>query len=290
MKTLKESLLADVDDVLKSGDKIIKDSIKQWLKENLSKGISGCKISKKPNDKGLYEVSAKNNVVFKNKITSLTNDSFIWTEIHGDFLCNDCYSLKSLEGAPYTVGGDFSCSYCNSLTSLKGAPDFVYGDFRCVCCSYLESLEGAPEHVNSFYCGSCNKLKSLKGCPKKIEGFLDCINCINLTSLEGCSEEVGSIRLNYTNLKNLHNAPKKVKYGFSCSYNDNLISLEGCPKEIGGNFSITNCKNLNVFDDCPKIVGQDFYFEFNGYKITKDQITSKCKVQRNIFNNGKVII
>ena len=81
MKSLKESILADMNDVLKAGDKTIKDSIKLWLKENLAKGISKCKISKTPNEDGKYEVSSKDNVVFDKKATSLTNDNFIWTEI-----------------------------------------------------------------------------------------------------------------------------------------------------------------------------------------------------------------
>ena len=178
MKTLKESLLADVDDVLKSGDKIIKDSIKQWLKENLSKGISGCKISKKPNDKGLYEVSAKNNVIFKNKITSLTNDSFIWTEVGGNFNCSYLTSLKSLEGAPKIVAGDFSCYYCESLKTLEGAPEKVGGRFSCVGCKSLKTLEGAPEKVGGgFYCYNCTSLKTLKGAPKTVGGDFYCSNC-----------------------------------------------------------------------------------------------------------------
>ena len=49
--------------------------------------------------------------------------------IKGDFACDNCHSLKSLEGAPKEVGGDFRCSYCDSLKSLKGAPKEVGGNF-----------------------------------------------------------------------------------------------------------------------------------------------------------------
>ena len=49
-------------------------------------------------------------------------DGFIinFGKVTGNFECS-YLGLKSLEGAPQTVGGDFKCSY-NQLTSLKGAP------------------------------------------------------------------------------------------------------------------------------------------------------------------------
>jgi len=50
--------------------------------------------------------------------------------------------LKTLEGAPKTVGGYFDCSHCTSLKTLEGAPETVGGYFDCSHCTSLKSLEG----------------------------------------------------------------------------------------------------------------------------------------------------
>ena len=108
MKTLRESLLDD--DLITKTDKIIKDEIKAFLKENYNGLI---KISKKPNVDGKYEVSSTKNITVKNRnITSLTNGMFIWSTVDGSFGISYCDSLKSLEGAPKEVGGYFYCFNC----------------------------------------------------------------------------------------------------------------------------------------------------------------------------------
>ena len=129
---ISESIL-DVDDNIDNVDKNIKDQIKQFLNDNFDKAFL-YKISDKPNADGKYEVSSSNNITVENKkITSLTNKSFIWTTVDGDFDCSDCKSLKSLEGAPKEVE-NFSCTNCTSLKSLEGASKEVYGDFLCSYC------------------------------------------------------------------------------------------------------------------------------------------------------------
>ena len=50
--------------------------------------------------------------------------------------------MKTLEGAPKTVGGYFSCGSCTSLKTLEGAPETVGGYFSCGYCTSLKSLEG----------------------------------------------------------------------------------------------------------------------------------------------------
>lgn len=134
MKTLKESLLTDMNDVLNSGDKFIKDNIKQWLKKNLDKSASKCKISKEPNKDGKYEVSASGDIVFKKTATSLTNGMFIWTEIDGSFYCFYNKNIITFEGSPRVVEVDFYCYNCPKLTSLEGAPKEVGADFYCYNC------------------------------------------------------------------------------------------------------------------------------------------------------------
>ena len=167
MKSLRESILADMDDILQSGEEAIKENIKQWLKENLSEGLSNYKISEKPNKDGKYKVSFKEYVKFSRNATSLTNGMFVWTAtLYNNFICSSCPKLTSLEGAPEKAGV-FDCSYCYSLTSLKGAPKSVKRDFYCSYCNSLKTLEGAPEKVGkNFRCNNCENLKSLEGAPK----------------------------------------------------------------------------------------------------------------------------
>ena len=186
MKTFRESLLDD--DLIDKPDKIIRDEIKAFLKENY---IGSIKISRKPNTNGKYEVLSTKKVEVKNKnITSLTNGTFIWTIVDGSFIVEHCNYLKSLEGAPEKVDEYFSCSYCNSLESLEGAPKEV-NNFYCVGCRSLKTLEGAPKEVGgNFNCMQCGSLKTLEGAPKEVGGSFYCGNCSSLTSLNGAPKEI----------------------------------------------------------------------------------------------------
>ena len=115
MKNLKEYIIEgifDVDDNIDKIDKDIEKQIRKFLYNNFT-NFSKCKISKKPNLNGKYEISSVGDIEVKNKsITSFTNGSFIWTNIKGNFDCANCYSLTSLEGAPKEVGGSFRCGRC----------------------------------------------------------------------------------------------------------------------------------------------------------------------------------
>ena len=197
---ISESLF-DIEDNIDNMDESIKEEIKQFLNNNF-KNTSKCKISEKPNKDGKFEVLSNGYIEVKNEyITSLTNGLFIWTNIKGNFICSDCASLTSLEGAPKEVSGDFVCDECNSLTSLEGAPKEVGGNFTCWSCNSLTSLEGAPEKVSGdFNCNYCNSLASLEGAPKKVDGDFSCVYCDSLTSLKGAPKEVGgnfSCRVSY---------------------------------------------------------------------------------------------
>ena len=174
---ISESIL-DIEDNIDNIDESIRDQIRRFLINNFKNALK-CKISEKPNKDGKFEVSINGNVEVKNKnITSLTNGMFIWTNIKGNFICDECKSLTSLEGAPKKVGGDFCCFDCTSLTSLKGAPKEVGRDFNCEYCKSLTSLEGAPEKVDEdFYCSYCNSLKSLEGAPKEVGRTFCCVDC-----------------------------------------------------------------------------------------------------------------
>ena len=112
-------------------------------------------------------------------------------DIVGNFYCNGCTNLKSLEGCPQYIRGTFACNDCTNLKSLKGCPEEVYY-FSCDFCPKLESLEGCPSVVkDSFDCSHCTSLKSLEGSPHFVGGSFRCSGCLKLDSLEGCPKEVG---------------------------------------------------------------------------------------------------
>ena len=219
MKTLRESLLDD--DLIGKTDKMIKDEIKSFLKENYT-GVSLCKISRKPNSDGKYEVSSPKHIEVKNNnITSLTNGMFIWTTVDKYFVIRDCKFLESLDGAPREVGGSFNCSDCNSLISLKGAPEKVGGHFDCSYCTSLKSLNGAPKEIGGdFSCNNCDSLKSLEGSPEKVGRDFNCSDCNSLISLKGAPKEVGKyfycfrckVKFTEDDIKKVSNVKGKIYY------------------------------------------------------------------------------
>ena len=189
VRTLKEciieSLLGDEDEVFDGAKKGI---VKEFLKENYN--IRGSYTIKET--KTGFIVDVKGDIEVANEsIASLTNGLFEFGEVSGDFHCDDCDLLTSLEGAPKKCM-DFSCHGCKSLTSLEGAPKEVNGGFGCSECNSLKSLEGAPKEVGrDFDCSGCKSLKSLQGAPGKVRWAFDCNGCKSLKSLKGAPKEVG---------------------------------------------------------------------------------------------------
>ena len=108
MKSLKESIFSDVDDIA-NNDTVL---IEQFLKDNYE--IDGTYTINKD---GTVDVDGY--VLVKNKdIKSLTSGLFRFGTVEGDFLCTSCPNLVSLKGAPEEVRGTFDCSFCDSLTSV----------------------------------------------------------------------------------------------------------------------------------------------------------------------------
>ena len=219
MKTLKESILDDMDDVMTAGDEDIRKAVEKFLWDNY---YGSYIIPKKPNKDGIYEISIKNRIAVKNKdITELTNGLFIFKDCKHEFDCSNCHNLTSLKGSPRTTG-QFSCSYCPKLTSLKYGPEEVYNTYYCNNCG-LTSLEGSPKINYGFNC-SGNPLKNLKGASKKINAKFICSYCLELETLEGCPEHVkgwfdcsNCPELELDSLKKYF--PKKIEDDFMCINN-----------------------------------------------------------------------
>ena len=200
----------DIDSMMNdktTDEKLIKDNIEQFLKDNFNiKEIdinTRIKIVKK---KDTFVVNGLKRIIILNKdITSLTNGMFEWGKCSGVFEVKDCHKLTDLTGSPKSCEY-FYCENCNSLTSLKGAPQEA-NTFRCSGCTNLKTLEGAPRECDYFYCENCNSLTSLKGAPISC-GHFYCNYCDNLVSLEGC--------------------PQKLKF-LACKNCPKLKSIKGCP-------------------------------------------------------------
>lgn len=181
----------------------IKNEIINWISENYASDLYPMKkiIPNKlkitfNGDK--FDIDYDGDIYVKNKtLDDLTNGVFQWGEVGGDFGCDHCRNLKSLEGCPKKVGGKIICRHCTHLKSLKGVPEEIGGSFMCFNCNSLKSLEYCPKKINgALYCHDCKLLKNLEGAPEEVQGALDCRHCKSLTSLKG--------------------APKVVKGSFIC--------------------------------------------------------------------------
>lgn len=135
MKTLKESLLNDIETTLDKGNTNIKKIIKQFLDTNYKVVNYNGKfiISAKPDKDGLYNVSTNGSVyMMHNGLEELTNGLFKFTNIRGSFDISGSKNLKTLKNGPISVLGGFNISRCISLDSLEYCPRNVAGEFTCL--------------------------------------------------------------------------------------------------------------------------------------------------------------
>lgn len=172
MRSLKESLLSNIEDTLNKGKNSIKEEIIQFLEDNYNIGYDKCRILEKRNKDGKYIVNCIGNVNANININKLTNDLFVFGIVTGSFSCSSCFKLQSLEGSPKEVKKNFYCNQCKSLTSLKGSPKKIGKHFCCMYCDNLSSFDCNTTVVDGdFNCVFCKNLISSKGMPKKINGY-----------------------------------------------------------------------------------------------------------------------
>lgn len=215
MKTLRESLLDDMEDVIARGDDTIKDNIYQFIHDNYYiNNKKDLTFTKQAN--GKYLVSVKHDTAIRSNTTikKLTNDLFEFDYIDG-FFSIEAAEIETLEGGPKKIDGWFGCQYCDKLKTLEYAPTNAKAIY-CKYCENLVSLKGCPKKVYGFNCTGCNSLKDLSDGPKEVVYDYVCSHCENLESLKGCATTVGN--------------------NFECSYCDKLKSIKYCPKKVGGSF------------------------------------------------------
>ena len=277
MKTLKESLLSDIDDILDDGDVKVPHVLIQEYLENNYRG--NWTISKRPDKDGKFIVNSRGEVHHKGNNNRLTNDMFKWGKVKKfiikfpqdleslegcprevvEFQCISTEKLKTLEGGPEICKGDYLIQFAKSLESLKGAPEKIGGKFNCSYCCKLTSLEGGPIEVElSYRVNECANLKSLNGGPKYVGATFDCCECNSLESLEGGPEDVRHFYCDLCpNLKSLKGSPKIVRGTFAAD-STGIEKLDSGIEEISRNFSITHCDKLVSLEGAPKFVGDTF--------------------------------
>ena len=141
---------------------LIKKAYGIWKDKKEEKLLSKLKLNPQTNK---YDCDGDLNKDDLSIIVSEDKDGFTinFGKITGDFDCSSL-GLKSLKGAPQTVGGSFKC-WGNKLTSLKGAPQKVGGRFNCSN-NRLTFLEGAPQEVGGDFICYNNQLTSLEVVPQ----------------------------------------------------------------------------------------------------------------------------
>ena len=183
---IKEGLFDDVDKLegknsFASNTKQLKKEIVDWISNNYYSSHTrknNYKLKKRAIEVDTSTTPPTVNCkvdLYTNKLISLNNNGmFQWGKVDGCFDCQNCYDLKSIEGAPKEVDM-FTCNDCSSLKSLKGAPEKIGDYFSCGSCKLLTSLEGCPKEI----CGkfNCTSLTSFKGAPKEVGEDFTCYNC-----------------------------------------------------------------------------------------------------------------
>lgn len=220
MRSLKESLLNDEDDLVGGLDK--KSIIESWL---LSQKVTSYKLLKNLD----IVVNQACHIILSDEEEELPQYiNFSWAK-HNFTIVGK--SLKTLRGCPKRCSGHFVVALCPKITSTIGVPQNAYS-LSFLVCDNLSKIEGLPNQIrNSIRFEFCPKLKSLKGCPKIVGNGFRCIGCDGLENLEGCPEVF-------------------TEYNSSvvCSYCDNLKSLKKLPSKF---FSLS-CH------DCPKLTKEGF--------------------------------
>lgn len=299
MITLKESILADMEDTIATGDKdIAMSEIVSFIRNNYYSGNLKYNILKKPNKDGKYIVNSRGKVRVSPTATQLVNEFFVWGKVNvfkcansniktligapqevNVLDCTYCSKLESLEGCPQKISKEAEFVGCENLKTLEGMPDFVNGSISISGCKSLIDLTGAPKHIGDNFTLNNTDIVSMKGGPKTVGKNMSCMWCNNLESLEGAPDDVYNFNCSSCNkLKTLKGGPKKVRSSFIAEGCVCLETLDIPNTEVDANFSINKCKNLISFENGPKKVGNVYYasgcFSVTSFKGLPDKLAT----------------
>lgn len=290
MKTLKESLLADMDTTLSSVNDYdaARVAISEFISDNYDIN-KGYRIKKRPNSDGKWVVGTRTNTIIylKDTATQLNNGMFVIDKCE-DFRIDGNHNITDLEGMPLQVNV-LRITDCPNLKSLKGCPDTLK-HLDCTMCNNLCDASGITkiDEISLWYCNfnslkmfsniqckvlrsmGCNNIKTLEGCENVqdkigIKALTD--NYVNLETLKGCPKKLSEMELYKVNITDFVGAPEKVDF-FSIYDAPRLNSLKGLPKTVNQRLAVSDCKALiskygSTFD--LRIAIQKYYDSINGH-------------------------
>lgn len=177
MKTLKESLLDDIETTLTSDlDEIVKSNIIKQLRNTelyyVNPHMSDDKLFNIYKNRGKWKVDVNSFITCMCTDDGyLTDGSFSFHVIKGAFYI-ESKNCKSLEYGPTTVYEDLHICDCKDLKDLKNCPRTVGGDIF-VKNTGITSLKYFPGSCRNVYIMNNDNLKNLKGVkPCRVQ---DCI-------------------------------------------------------------------------------------------------------------------
>ena len=178
MKTLHESILADIDDTLKQGDDdIMRQHILDQLNDkklysyfSLGK-IHDAFIIKKKGNKWIVDVKA-NLTCYGTKEGYVTDGTFSFGACGQNFIIMSNYnskcSVKSLKYGPTLVNGSYCIMDCPNLKNLRYCPQKVMGD-STISYSGITTLKYFPEYIKFVEIIGLDKLKTFDICPTTLK-------------------------------------------------------------------------------------------------------------------------
>lgn len=258
MKNLYESILADIEDTIKDGDRKAEEySIRDFIEKNYKilpthhpyTYDDNLNLIEITNVNGIYEVTISGRLNLINKsLKKLTDGTFRFREVN-NFDISDS-NIETLENGPEMVGS-FYATNCTKLKTLQHCPKYVDYIFKISGCTGLNNLKYMPERIGSqidisgcsinslrglskveimdlaglcLVCKNCDNLKDLSGCHKKTT-MLICSDCKNLESFKGCPSMTAFYG---TYSVDCSNCPKLMPIGLPKKLN-NGINIKGCP-------------------------------------------------------------
>lgn len=185
-----------------------------------------------------------------------TFESINQNEIDSDLMDKCCKGKWEVVDDLINIDGDFiaSAELKERTTLLPLRFGKVTGDFD-VSDNELKDLEGCPSHVGGSFNCSSNRIESLKGGPTSAKKYLCANNFIH--SIEDIAKDSEEYVLSGNNIESLPKLPQEIK-GSLYLHETLISSLDGCPKRVGGNFDVSDCKNLKSLDGGPEYVGKNF--------------------------------
>lgn len=242
MKTLKESLLSDIEKTIGSVKPydVACAAIEEFFKTNYN--VYGeYTVKKKPDTDGKWIVSVKKRKDFfklNSTAETITNGLFKMDRC-AKFIIENNNNIKNLEGLPDIVGR-LDIRNCCNLESIIGCtkswqPCWGVNETMIVIenCPKLKTLDGLNTSPDSVFLRNCSNLKTLGDCANKFK-YIDINACNNLN-------DIGAMKTAYQ------------LYIHNCTFTS-LLSINGLDNVTCERMTVIDCPNMVDVKGLPKKV------------------------------------